>query len=147
MRTVSLAVLLPLLLGACFTYVPAPESRPLGQGARVRVHLTEPRDVRLTNVTGNDVVLVTGELARARPDSLAVSVYFMQARSGYEFLGSGETLVLPHSQVASVEYRRLAPGRSALVAGAVAAGTALLAVTVRGGGAEGGNRGNGGQGQ
>lgn len=145
MRRAALSLSALLLLSACYSYAPVEGPAP-ERGARVRLHLTEPRDVRLTNVTGNEIVLVSGELVRMAGDTAVVSASSLRARSGYEFIAAGETLRIPRSEIALLQHRRLSPARSGLLAGAVALGTTLLGSVVQASGGDGGLPG-GGQGQ
>lgn len=135
-----------LLLSACYSYAPVQGAAP-DRGSRVRIHLTEPRDVRLTNLTGNEVVLVSGELVRMGADTAVVSAYTLRARSGYEFLAAGETVRVPQSDIALVQRRRLSPLKSGLLVGAVALGTSLVAAAVESGRSEGGPPAGGGKGK
>lgn len=118
-RPVAAALLLCLLLNGCFTYAPT-QSTP-GRAARVRVALASPADFRLTEYTANEVVVADGELVRADDREVVLSATRLQARSGYEFVGHGETLTIPRSNVASLQRKRIAPLQSVLLAGAVAA--------------------------
>lgn len=142
------ALLLPglLLLSACYSYAPVQGAAP-ERGSRVRLHLTEPRDVRLMNVTGNEVVVVSGELIRMSADTALVSAYSLTSRSGYEFIATGETVRVPRSEIAFIQRRRISPLKSGLLAGAVALGTSLIAAAVESGDGDGGLPGTGGQGQ
>jgi hypothetical protein len=145
-RASASLLLIPFLLNGCYSYVPA-RSGPPGQGSRIRIHLSEPQDVRLTHVTGNEIVLVGGELVRLDADTATLSAYSLRARSGYEFLGTGETVRIPRRVIASVEEHRISPAKTVVLAGVVALGSALLATAVQSGGSEGRGPGNAGQGQ
>lgn len=133
-RPIAAALLLCLLLNGCFSYVPT-ESTP-GRASRVRVALLAPADFRLLEYTANEVVVADGELVRADDREVVLSATRLQARSGYEFVGHGETITIPRGNVGSLQRKRIAPLQSALLAGAVAAVVVLstqLFDAVRGG--------------
>lgn len=133
-RPIAAALLLCLLLNGCFSYAPA-QSTP-GRAARVRVALVAPADFRLLEYTANEVVVADGEMVSADDREVVLSATRLQARSGYEFVGHGETITIPRSNVASLQRKRIAPLQSALLAGAVAAVVVLstrLFEAVRGG--------------
>lgn len=143
LRPIALLLLCLSALNGCYSYARVPSETPVDRG-RVRLHLSEPRSVALTNTTANDVVFVEGEVVRAGPDSLALSVWNLRARSGYEQRAMGETVVLPRGQMVDVERRRLSPVRSGLLAGAVVLLTTLVSSFMGGGGEDGGGPGGGG---
>ncbi len=118
-RPIAIALLLCTLLNGCFAYGPA-RSTP-GQAARVRVQLASPADFRLAEFTANEVVVADGEMVRADEQELVMSVIRLQARSGYEFVGHGETITIPRSNIVSLQRKRIAPLQSALLMGAVVA--------------------------
>ena len=122
MRSIAL-VLLCALLSGCFTYSPA-RSAP-GQAARVRVTLSSPADFRLAEFTANEVVVAEGEIVRADSAEVVLSALELRARSGYEFVGQGATLVIPRSNIAVLETRRISVWRSALIGGALVAAMTL----------------------
>jgi hypothetical protein len=137
----ALIIVLVALCSSCFSYTPL-QNEPARQGKRLRVQLSTPRDVRLTNVTANEVVTVDGELVRFAPDTATLSVWMLKARSGYEFIGTGETVSLPRRDIAAVEERRLSILRSAAVA--AAAGLAIVLIERAIGGSGGGGKEPGG---
>jgi hypothetical protein len=125
-RPVAIALLLCSLLNGCFSYA-AVQSTP-GRAARVRVQLASPADFRLAEFTANEVVVADGEMVRADEQELVMSVLRLQARSGYEFVGRGETITIPRSNIVSLQRKRIAPLQSALLAGAV---VAIVVLTTR----------------
>lgn len=133
MRATAPVLLLTLLLSACYSYA-APRSEDLRHGARIRAHLSPPRDIRLTNITANDVVVVDGELIRSAADTTVLSAWLLHARSGFDFVGAGETVRLPSSQIAAVEERRFSYLKSAGLLGAAVLGMFVVSSVVDFGG-------------
>ncbi len=132
MRPLLPPLLLAALCTSCFSYSPA--TGPVSQGARVRIHLQPPRDVRLSTLTANDVVRVEGELVRADPDTTVISAWMLLGRSGLDFVAAGETVHLPVGGVAQVEVRKVSLLRSAAVGVAALLGLALIDRAIGGGG-------------
>ncbi len=114
MRAVSVVLFSALLVSACYTYVPT--STAPQRASEVRLQLFQPGEFRLANLTANDVVLIEGEMIRAGADSVLVSARWLQARSGYEFVGSGETVRVPRPLVSVIETKKLSPFKTAALA-------------------------------
>lgn len=110
-RPIAAALLCLSVLNGCFSYVPAAVDPPAP--SRVRVLLTRPMDVRLSNVTANNVAVAEGEMVSATRDTLTISALWVRAGTGYEFPGVGETVRIPREQVGRVETRRFSAARSA----------------------------------
>lgn len=124
LRPIAAALLAALALSGCYSYVPTQEVP--GRGARVRVRLSQPQDVRLTEITANDVMMINGEVVRANSDTLVLSAYLLQSRSGYENFGRGETAFVPRENIVGLFENRISVIRTAGLMGAVA----LLGVVV-----------------
>jgi hypothetical protein len=148
MRSLALVTLLSLLCTGCFPYAASPSAGP-APGTRVRAHLARPHDIRLTNVTANDVVRVEGEVVRMTPDTAVFSAWGLRAGSGYEFPATGETVRLERSAIARLEQRRFDVFRSAGLVAATLLTINLIDRAVGGllGGGESSNGGNGGSSQ
>ncbi|HYW06276.1 MAG TPA: hypothetical protein VE913_04930 [Longimicrobium sp.] len=139
-RPTAAACLALFALNGCFSYVPMNGPDPL-PGARVRVELRSPQQIRAGEVTANDVVSVIGEVISADTSLLVLSASQLTARSGYELSGGGETARLPRGNIVVVSQNRLSVLRTALVAGAIAVLGGTFASQVRasrGGGGGGG---------
>lgn len=121
----GLTALLLFALSGCFRYVPV-NNQPLRQGESVRVELAVPGDYRLSQVSVNDVILVEGELIQMAPDTLAVSAWWVRARSGFEYPGAGETLRIPRGDIEALGKKRIAPAQTLGLVGAVAGTLTLL---------------------
>lgn len=133
-----LSVGLPLLtLGACFSYVPAAPGM-LRQGQGVNVFLSAPQDVKLREVTANNVVRVQGEVIEADTQQLAVSASLLVSSSGYEQLGEGATVVIPRASVQQLTARRVSVVRSIGLAGSALVLAALARGSITGGSRDGG---------
>jgi hypothetical protein len=110
-----------IALTGCYSYAPIAGGHP-ARGTQVRARLSTPEDLALTEVTVASVVSFDAEVVRSGEDSLVVSAVALRSQSGVEFAGSGETLAIPASSVASLEERRFSLLRSSVLI--VAAGTA-----------------------
>ncbi|MBW3656803.1 MAG: hypothetical protein KY444_11940 [Gemmatimonadetes bacterium] len=146
LRGAAAGLLLALGLNGCFTYAPVNGAMP-GPGARVKVALENPQEVRTGDLTANDVVEVTGELISADTTALVVSAFQLTSRSGYEHLALGETTHVPRLNVSAVRVNRINPLRTAAMTGLALLGGALFVSQIsppRGGGGP-GNEGPGQQ--
>ncbi len=142
MRAIAALLLVTLSLSACFSYrtIDPALSR---QRDDVRVRLSRPIDVRLTEITANDVVQVDGEVISAADTVLYVSAWALRSRSGFSILAQGETVAIPTAGITELERKRISALRSsAVVAGVLALSTVIFGA-VRGG-AEGEGPGPGG---
>lgn len=134
MRATAAVLLAAFLLSGCYTYVPTGMTLP-AQGKPVRVFLSTPQDVRLSDLTANDVVVIDGELIGTSDEQVALSAWWVKSRSGYETLGQGETVTIPLSHLEGVRQKRLSVLRTAAVTGlAFLVSTVTIAYVARGGG-------------
>lgn len=136
------AALLAVTLAGCYSYAPH-RGGPLVQAQGVRVHLASAMDVRLPEVTANNVAVVEGEVVRADSAEVVVSATMVVSNSGYEQLGQGATVVIPRSRIGSIEARRLDVLRTAGLLGIVAGGTAVTYAANTGTGTKGTGSGGG----
>ncbi len=116
MRAISMVLLCTLALSGCYSYLPVRSGTTPGNRARVRLHLTQPQDVRLPDVTANGVTTIDGEVVRIDDENVVVSGLWVQAPSGYEQPASGATITVPRANVAAMRQKRLSPARTALLA-------------------------------
>jgi hypothetical protein len=126
-RAIAVLLLLTLPLSGCYGYVPYRPGLALQSPQRVRVHLSVPQDVRLTDVTANNVTLLDGEVVSAGADTLVVSTNFVTSASGMEQLGGGVTTRIPRSAIGSLEVRRFDKTRTAGLVGIIVALTGITA--------------------
>lgn len=131
-----------LVLSGCYGYAPVTLST-VPRGTSVRVHLSTPGDFRITQVTVNDVRVIDAEVIGFQDDTLALSAWWLESVTGYEFPASGETVRVPGGHIGMIEKRRISVARTAGLAGAFAGVTTLLVAALDAAGVIGGNGGNG----
>jgi hypothetical protein len=126
MRAAVLTGVLCLTAG-CYNYnpltTPSPES-----GAYLAVTLTDAGSEELARSLGPNAFVVRGRYLGSSEQGLLVSVSSVETKRGIESSWEGETVTLPADAVASLDVRRLAKGRSLLLAGVGAGG--LVATTI-----------------
>jgi hypothetical protein len=138
------AVLLSLsFLNGCFAYQTMNGASPR-PGARVRVELREPQQVRLGELTANDVMAVIGEVVTEDSSQIVLSALSATTRSGFEHAANGETVRVARANVVAVGLNRVSVLRTAGLAGLVALGGAAFVSGVRAGRASNGGGGAGG---
>ena len=135
-------ILCLVLLNGCYSYAPVATS-PLARGTAVRARLSQPTDIRLTDVSVNNTSVVVGEVVSHDADTLTLSAFSLRAATGYSVPATGETVKIPAGQVARIERRRLDGLRSALLVGTFTLGSALLFAAL--GSGVGGRGGGGGK--
>ena len=123
------------LTAGCYNYAPLTTPTP-EPGAFLAVTLTDSGSVEMARSLGPDVMRVRGRYLSSDDSGLQLSVTGVELKRGDEIFWKGETVVVPAHYVASLEVRRLAKGKSYLLAGASAAGlvitTGLFTLTGRG---------------
>ncbi|SRR6266566_576044 len=131
----SLSLLAVCLTAGCYSYLPLATSTP-DPGTGVEVTLTDAGARELERALGTDVLRVRGRYVSTDERGLVVSVTAVETKSGDFRSWAGETVTLPTADIVSVDVRRLAKGRSILLAGVGAAGVVVttLAFTLSGGG-------------
>lgn len=147
MRRVSLFIpgaLIAVLGAACFRYVPVETDARLDRATPVRVLLSRPTDVRLSDLTANGVREVRGEMIGWRSDSLALSVYWLVTATDVEHRGRGETVLFEGDNIARIEKKEMDVARTTGLTVGIVALTAAAGYGLAGGGNEGGPDGNGG---
>ncbi|HEY3221952.1 MAG TPA: hypothetical protein VGJ80_14575 [Gemmatimonadales bacterium] len=111
-----------VLSAACFAYQPLQQPVPV-PGTEVRATLATPVSVPLGEVTVQNVNRIEGLVYRAGADSLVISGIWVYTCEGSRYAANGSALYFTHPELASLEVRRLSPGRSGL-AGLVTVGLA-----------------------
>lgn len=137
-RLLTLLLLLPLT--GCYYYA-ATEGQTRDPLQIVRAQFHEPSDVVLSNeVTVRSVVRVDGRPMDWRGDTLLIRASSLHQTGERSFTPpSGETMWIPRSRMSALQERRVDLGRSALLAGGVAAagaGLGLLLFSGDAGGSE-----------
>lgn len=120
----SRLAILVAVLGAgtgCYDYHPLTAPSP-DQGSYVAATLTETGSVALARYLGPDAFLVRGRYLGTGEAGVVVAVTSVELKRGTTVSWAGETVVLPGEAVASLDVRRLAKGRTALLAGVGAGG-------------------------
>lgn len=142
-RPVAALLLSLSFLNGCFAYAPMNGVSPQ-PGTRVRVDLREPQQVRLGELTANDVVSVIGEVVSEDSSQIVLSVLSASTRSGFEHAANGETVRVARGNVQALARNRVSVLRTAALAGMVAVGGAAFVSGVRAGRASNGGSNGGG---
>ncbi|OLD38301.1 MAG: hypothetical protein AUI57_07495 [Candidatus Rokubacteria bacterium 13_1_40CM_2_68_8] len=110
------------LTTACYSYNPLTTPSP-DPGVYVSVTLNDAGSVDLARYLGPSIFLVRGRyLGPSDQGGLLVSVSSVETKRGDGYSWQGETVTLPTDAIASLDVRRLAKGRSLLLAGVGAGG-------------------------
>src|SRR2546429_64031 len=130
------------LTAGCYSYhrLGTPDPEP---GMSVAVTLTDAGTQELGRYLGPDAFIVRGRYVRADERGLVVAVVQVETKRGDWQPWAGESVTLPTGHIASLEARRLAKGRTVLLAGvgvASLAATPLAFTLAGGGGGSGGGR-------
>jgi hypothetical protein len=133
MRLRAALVLLSFLFSACYSYVPV-ETVPQRRGTGVRVGLTVPQDIRLIEVTANDIATVDGELVAVDSSIVVLSAMRVESLTGYESLAGGATVRIPREHIAELQEKRFSVLRSAGLVGLALLFTAGLGEVLGAGG-------------
>src|SRR3989442_3653465 len=105
------------LTTACYSYNPLTTPSP-DPGVYVSVTLNDAGSVDLARYLGPSIFLVRGRyLGPSDQGGLLVSVSSVETKRGDGYSWQGETVTLPTDAIASLDVRRLAKGRSLLLAG------------------------------
>src|SRR2546422_9908340 len=126
------------LTAGCYSYHPlsTPDPEP---GMSVAVTLPDAGTLELGPYLGPDAFIVRGRYVRADERGLVLAVVQVETKRGDWQPWAGESVTLPTGHIASLEARRLAKGRTMLLAGVGVAGLAAttLAFTLTGSGSGG----------
>jgi hypothetical protein len=119
----------------CYNYNPLTTPTPQ-PGSYVAVTLTDSGSQELARYLGPNVFVVRGRYLGDSDQGLLLSVASVELKRGNELSWEGETVALPNGAIASLDVRRLAKGRSILLASVGAGGlvATTLAFTLNGGG-------------
>lgn len=114
---VAILVAVMGLQSGCYNYLPLRRSR-LVPSTYVAVTLTESGSEELSPYIGPNVLVVRGRFLSATDRGFAISVLAVESRRGDTAEWKGETVVVPGEFVRALEERQVAPGKTALLAGA-----------------------------
>ena len=129
-------------LAGCYQYTPLATTDPAA-GARIAVELTPAGTDTLARFVGPNVIAIEGRAVEAGGSDLLLAVSVVRKRTGEEEFWKGETVSIPRAVVSALRQRRLATGRTLLLAGAVAVLGASVGAAAGGGGSGGGGGGGG----
>lgn len=115
------------ITAGCYNYNPLTTPSP-ETGSYLAVTLTATGAMDLARYLGPDVFVVRGRYVGAADSALLLAVSAVETKRGDEMAWQGETVTLPQSAIAALDVRRLAKGRSLLLAGVGAGG--LIATTL-----------------
>ena len=134
MRTLSLIGILCLTAG-CYNYNPLTTPSP-EPGTYVAVTLTDPGSENLARSLGPNAFVLRGRYLGDSDQGMLLSVSSVETKRGIAQPWEGETVTVPADAVASLDVRRLAKGRSLLLASIGAGGlvATTLAFSLLGGG-------------
>lgn len=123
------------LTAGCYNYAPLATPSP-EVGSYLAVTLNAAGSDELARYVGPNVFVVRGRYLGDNGGALLVSVSSVETKRGDEVSWKGETITLPTDDIASLDVRHLAKGRSLLLAGVGAGGlvaTTLAFVLIGGG--------------
>ena len=120
------------LTTACYNYQPLTTATP-EPGTYMAAMLTDSGSQDLARYLGPNVSVVRGRYLGESDRGLLVSVSSVEMKQGDEHPWAGETVTLPANEIADLQVRRLAKGRSVLLVGVGVTGlvatTAAFALT------------------
>ena len=131
-----------LSLAACYTYRPLSTPEPAA-GTRVSAQLTNSGSQELTAEIGPDVLHVEGTVLQADSSGLNLEVREIESYRGIRSDWNGEQVRLPRAAVAGIQERRLSPGGTGIMSGALVAGLYAIYRVLGGPGLFEGNPGQG----
>jgi len=126
-----IAVLIAVCVAAaCYNYDPVATPSP-SPGTYIAATLTDAGSRELARALGENVFVVRGRYLGDRADTLLVSVSSVEMQRGNEVDWAGEAVSLPRTDIASLEVRRLAKGRSVLLIGLGVTGLVATTAAVK----------------
>ena len=118
-----------LLAAACQSFTPVPGATP-APGEEVRVVLVDAASRRLAPTLGADVASVDGRVIDGSDDSLRISVRATTLHTGQNLAWRDERVAVARGDVATLQQRRPATGRTVALGALVVAGAMLAARAV-----------------
>jgi hypothetical protein len=126
MRT-AIPITALLLTAGCYSYNPLTTPSP-EPGTYLAVTLTDMGSDRMARSLGPNAFILRGRYLGDSDQGMLLSVSSVETKRGIAQSWQGETVTVPAEAVASLDVRRLAKGRSIMLAGLSAGG--LVATTV-----------------
>jgi hypothetical protein len=123
------------LLAGCYNFTPLATATP-EPATPVAVTLTDEGSRELERTLGPEIFILRGRYLSSVENGLVLSVNAVETKLGDVHHWSGEEVTVPLADVATVDVRRLAKGRSILLASAGVAGViaSTMAFALTGGG-------------
>ncbi len=131
-----------LALTACYTYRPLTTPEPVA-GSRVSAQLTGAGSQELAGEIGPDVLHVEGKVLHVDSTGLDLEVREIESYRGIRSDWNGEQVRLPRVAVAGIQERKLSPGGTGIMGGAIVAGLYAIYRVLGGPGLFEGNPGQG----
>ena len=131
-----------LFLPACYTYRPLADPAPV-PGTQISAQLTGTGSAELASQIGPDVLHVEGTVLQADSSGLNLQVREIESYRGIRSDWNGEQLRLPRQAVAGIQERKLSPGGTGIMGGALVAGLYAIYRVLGGPGLFEGNPGQG----
>jgi len=128
MRT-TVVIATACLTAGCYNYNPLTTPNPEAR-TYIAARLTDSGSEDLARYLGPGVFVVRGRYVGEDDRGLLVAVSSVEMKRGDEVSWAGETVALPASYIASLEVRRLAKGRSALLVGVGVTGLVATAAAL-----------------
>ena len=119
-------------LTGCYSYLPVGAAEPQ-VGAHVTAGLTEDGADTLARSVGPGITTLRGDVVEAQDGTLTLAVTSVTDRLGQVTSWKGEQVRVPRVVVGSLEQRRLALGRSLLLAAAFLGGSVAAWEAYQGG--------------
>ncbi len=135
-------VLLVFGLAGCFSYQPVLDGNP-EPDAEVRLRLSAPAAVTVSERTGRSIRSVEGTLLAATTDSLTVEVRWGAVYAGTPFEGRRDVLAFHRSEVLEIDRREFSRTRTGIVVTGLAGAALLILRSFLGGGGDAGGVGPG----
>ena len=126
----SLVILLAIMLSGCVSYRELGTTTP-ARGAEVVARLSQPFAIPLQDVTVREVNVAAGRVTYADADSLVVAVQRFTAVSGEGYPGLGTEVAIARNRIATLQQRRVAPARTALLVGVGSAALVAIMASVK----------------
>lgn len=114
-----------LAVSGCYRYEPVLVAAP-ARGDRLNAELTDEGSKAVAALVGPRVRSVEGEFVARNDSALTLAVRIVRKENGVEDYWKGEPVSMPRAAVSRLAERRLARGRTTLVAGLAALGAVSL---------------------
>ena len=117
MTRVACLAAVVVLAGGCYNYTPAELTPAPQSGTYLTATLTDSGARALAGYLGQEARAVRGRNLGLGDTGLRLSVTAIETTGGDEFALQGEPVTLPRPFIATIQTRRLAKGRTAMLIG------------------------------